>query len=113
MPSGPSLISFASPLPKAVRNLVRDYYASMVKRSLKENEEIRSMDKANRRTLQTKGEISQERKEKYETAVAAFNKLWANTQQMSDLLDQPLPELPTIEIKDDFDVLEEVSDCVY
>ena len=71
------------------------------------------MDKANRRTLQTKGEISQERKEKYEAAVAAFNKLWANTQQMSDLLDQPLPELPTIEIKDDFDVLEEVSDCEY
>lgn len=95
---------------KACRNLIREYYTSLVKRSLKENEDIRSMDKANRRTLQTKGELSQERKEKYEAAVTAFNKLWINTQQLADILDQPLPELPTIEVKDDFDVLEEANE---
>lgn len=52
------------------------------------------MEQHNRRLLQTRGELSQERIQLGENLATGLSKLLANAQQMAELLDEPLPELP-------------------
>lgn len=52
------------------------------------------MEQHNRRLLQTRGELSQERLQLQENLATGLSKLLANAQQMAELLDEPLPELP-------------------
>ncbi|KAL5014942.1 hypothetical protein ScPMuIL_009212 [Solemya velum] len=84
---------------KACRNLLKEYYTSLCKHLTKEYKELRSMERQNRRILQSKGELNVERKEKYDAAYAVYQKLHLNTATFADLLDEDLPELPEEEIK--------------
>lgn len=76
-----------------VRQLLRDYFNSLSKHLVKDHEEIQEFEKQNVRILQTKGELSQERKEKLEILQISFDKLLTATQSFSDILDENLPEL--------------------
>lgn len=86
---------------KACRNLLKDYYSSLCKHLLQDCKEVRNMEKQNRRVLQTKGELSTERKEKFESAQQSFQKLLANATTLADVLDEDLPPLPEDELKAD------------
>lgn len=52
-----------------------------------------NMTKNIRRTMECKGEISTEKREKCEVMQASFDKLLASAQSLSELLGEPLPEL--------------------
>lgn len=49
-----------------VRSLLRDYYNSLCRHSLKEHLDLQAFEKQNRKILQTKGELSKERRDKFE-----------------------------------------------
>ncbi|GAB6029878.1 Regulator of nonsense transcripts upf2, variant 2 [Chamberlinius hualienensis] len=79
---------------KNVRSLLKEYYSSLCKHLTKDYKEMQAMKRQNRRILETKGELSTERKDKFEAAESNFHKLFANTQQLSDALDEDMPPLP-------------------
>ncbi|XP_032784927.2 regulator of nonsense transcripts 2 isoform X2 [Daphnia magna] len=76
-----------------VRNLLREYYSSLCKHLIQDHKELQNFERQNRRILQTKGELSNERKEKQEVLNQSFAKLLNMTQQFADVLAEELPEL--------------------
>ena len=54
---------------------------------------MQNFERQNRRILQTKGELSNERKDKQEVMCQNYAKLLNTTQQFADILDEPMPEL--------------------
>lgn len=79
---------------KGLKNLLKDYYKTLCVHAVKEHKLLQNQDRQNRRTLQTKGELPKDRKEKFEAKQIEWQKLWSATQQMADILDEDLPELP-------------------
>ncbi|XP_037077123.1 regulator of nonsense transcripts 2-like [Pollicipes pollicipes] len=79
---------------KNVRQLFKDYYASVSRHLVKEHQTLISVQRANRHALQTKGELSAERQERQQQAEASYRKLLVSTEQLAELVDEPLPELP-------------------
>ncbi|EFA00043.2 regulator of nonsense transcripts 2 [Tribolium castaneum] len=94
---------FDIPIPKStflppekqqnVRTLLRDYYVSLSKHLVKDHQEIQNFEKQNMRILQTKGELSQERKDKLEALQTSYDKLLASTQSFAEILDEDMPTL--------------------
>ncbi|RZB40617.1 regulator of nonsense transcripts 2, partial [Asbolus verrucosus] len=76
-----------------VRALLRDYYISLSKHLVKDHQEIQNFEKQNMRILQTKGELSQERKDKLESLQSAYDKLLTSTQSFAEILDEDMPTL--------------------
>lgn len=76
-----------------VRGLLKDYYLSLSKHLVKDHQELQNFEKQNVKILQTKGELSQERKEKLETMQLNYEKLLVNTQSFAETLDEDLPIL--------------------
>nr|KAG5696425.1 hypothetical protein BaRGS_020962 [Batillaria attramentaria] len=63
---------------------------------------------------ETKGELSQERRETHETAYNNFQKLYSSASALADLLDEDMPEFPVDENMDDgggtFDIFNPLKD---
>ncbi|XP_039960408.1 regulator of nonsense transcripts 2 [Bactrocera tryoni] len=78
-----------------LRGLLKDYFKNLCKHLISEQQELLNMTKTIRRTMESKGEISNDKKEKCELMQANFDKLLSSAQTLSDLLDEPLPELTT------------------
>ncbi|KAJ8931717.1 hypothetical protein NQ314_015335 [Rhamnusium bicolor] len=76
-----------------VRTLLKDYYVSLSKHLVRDHQEMQNFEKQNMRILQTKGELSQERKDKLEQLQSAYEKLLTNTQHFSEILDEDMPML--------------------
>ncbi|KAG8271347.1 Regulator of nonsense transcripts upf2 [Homalodisca vitripennis] len=55
---------------------------------------MQAFERKNRRILQTKGELSTERKERGEALAALFQKLFNGTLNFAEALDEDVPELP-------------------
>ncbi|KAF0308344.1 Regulator of nonsense transcripts 2 [Amphibalanus amphitrite] len=79
---------------KNVRQLFKDYYASVAKHLVGEHQALLNVQRSNRHALQTKGELSAERQERLQQAESSYRKLLASTEQLAELVDEPLPELP-------------------
>ncbi|XP_064632125.1 regulator of nonsense transcripts 2-like [Lineus longissimus] len=79
---------------KACRKLFTDYYNSLSRHVVRDHKNLKAMEKNNMRTLLTKGELSNERKEKFEAAQQNYQKLLSNAIQFADILDEEMPELP-------------------
>lgn len=77
-----------------LRNLLKDYFFGLNKHLKSEHKEYQSVQRLNRKILESKGELSNERKEKFEALQISFEKLLTSAQTMSDLLNEPLSELP-------------------
>lgn len=58
------------------------------------SQELLQVEQQNRRLLQTRGELSQERMTLAENLAVSLSKLLANAQQMAELLDEDVPVLP-------------------
>ncbi|XP_059153524.1 regulator of nonsense transcripts 2-like isoform X2 [Physella acuta] len=86
---------------KGCRNLLKDYYASLVKHVTTAHKELKSMERHNRKIMQSKGEISTDKKEAYEAAFAVFQKLSSSATVLADLLDEDFPEFPQEEYTED------------
>lgn len=77
-----------------LRNLLKDYYTRLVKHLKNEHKEYQSAIRLHKKILESKGEVSNDRKEKLEMLQNNFDKLLTSAQTMSDLLNESLPELP-------------------
>ncbi|XP_052781372.1 regulator of nonsense transcripts 2-like isoform X2 [Mya arenaria] len=86
---------------KGCRNLLKDYYTSLCKHLLADHKNLKNMEKQNRKTLLTKGELSQDRKERFEEMYNNYQKLFSNSLVFTDLLDEDMPDLPEDDMKDD------------
>ncbi|GFO15397.1 regulator of nonsense transcripts 2-like [Plakobranchus ocellatus] len=62
---------------------------------------LKALERQNRKIMQTKGEISAERRDDYENAFASFQKLLASSTVLADLLDEDIPEFPQEEYTED------------
>ena len=78
---------------KIVQLLLKDYYSNIVKKYHKDFNELKSTEKTNYRILMTKGEVFAERKKKVEEMNVTFKKLQTHVEQLSDLLDEDIPQL--------------------
>lgn len=76
-----------------VRTLLRDYYSSLTKHLVRDNKEMIDYERQNHRILHSKGELSQERKEKLEALQGSFDKLLTAVQSFADILGENIPEL--------------------
>ncbi|XP_020615608.1 regulator of nonsense transcripts 2-like isoform X2 [Orbicella faveolata] len=78
----------------AIQQLLLTYYKSLANHLLKAHKDLQNREKQNRQTLMTKGELHPERKEAFEKAQKAYEKLLANTSSLADILDVDMPDLP-------------------
>ncbi|XP_014679129.1 PREDICTED: LOW QUALITY PROTEIN: regulator of nonsense transcripts 2-like, partial [Priapulus caudatus] len=76
---------YAAEKQRGIRNLLNDYYQSLCRHLDASHKELQAMERQNRRILHTKGELSQERRERHEAAIVAYQKLLTNTQAFSIL----------------------------
>ena len=77
---------------KNVQQLLKDYYSNIVKKYLKDFNELKTVEKTNYRILMTKGEVFTERKKKLEEMNVTFKKLQTHVEQLSDILDEDMPQ---------------------
>ena len=77
---------------KNVQQLLKDYYSNIVKKYLKDFKELKTVEKTNYRILMTKGEVFTERKKKLEEMNVTFKKLQTHVEQLSDILDEDMPQ---------------------
>jgi hypothetical protein len=61
---------------------------------LQSKNELNGFEKASRKMLMTRGEVPKERIDKGEVLKTTFSKVLVNVQQLADLLDENVPELP-------------------
>lgn len=77
-----------------LKNLLRDYYTTLCKHIKSEHKDLQTAERGNKKIMESKGEISNDRREKLELMQSNFEKLLTSTQTMSDLLNEEMPELP-------------------
>ncbi|KAK9720823.1 MIF4G domain [Popillia japonica] len=103
---------FEVPVPKSsflppekqqnVRTLLKEYYNSLAKHLVKDHNEMQEFEKQNHRIMQTKGELSQERRDKVESLQVSYDKLLNSTQNFAEILDENMPVLrETVVLKDE------------
>ncbi|CAG9566638.1 unnamed protein product [Danaus chrysippus] len=76
----------------AVRSLLKDYFLSLTKHLLAERAQLQALHAANQRTLHTRGELSQERKDQLEQHQATYDKLLVGAQNFAEVLGEDLGE---------------------
>lgn len=76
-----------------LQQLLKDYYATLTKHLKGEHKELQIAERSKRKQIQSKGEISQEKRDQLEALQASYDKLLSSTQVLADLLSQPMPEL--------------------
>lgn len=94
-----------------VKALLKDYFQSISKHLIRDHREMQEFEKQNRRILQTKGEVSQERKEKLESMHIAFDKFLASAQSFAEVLDEDMPELKAQSVSKDDEVSTPIICC--
>lgn len=77
-----------------VRNLLRDYHQTVCKHLKQEHKELQAAERSKRKQMESKGEISAERREQFELMTSNYDKLLQSTATLSDLLNENMPELP-------------------
>jgi len=81
-------------LKKQIRQMLIDYFSKLSTFLVDEHKQMQKQDQLMKRTLENRGEINQEMKEKHDQVTNTFQKLLQNTETLADLLDQSMPELP-------------------
>ncbi|KAI8428186.1 hypothetical protein MSG28_002421 [Choristoneura fumiferana] len=75
-----------------VRTLLRDYFATLSRHLLEERAQLQALHAANQRTLRTRGELSQERREQLDQHQATYDKLLIGAQSFAEVLGEELGE---------------------
>ncbi|XKL68056.1 hypothetical protein PGB90_003547 [Kerria lacca] len=99
---------------RTVKLLLTDYYTSLCNNLIKEHKELRSYEKQNKKILQTKGELNNDRKEKLESMLTSFQKLQTVVQNFAEILDENIPVLQTekeTKLQDDIVLTEENTEA--
>ncbi|CAF1357416.1 unnamed protein product [Rotaria sordida] len=91
-------IFHSNELKQQIRTMLNDYFQKLSVYLIDEYKQLQKQEQLMKRTMENRGEINQEIKDKYEQANTTFQKLLQNTETMADLLEQPMPELPIEEV---------------
>jgi regulator of nonsense transcripts 2 len=75
-------------------NLFDDYYKGVEVHLVKMHKAFRKMERHNNEILFSKGDLSDETKQRFEKAQKVYEKLLNHTQSLSDALDKDMPDLP-------------------
>lgn len=87
---------------RALRSCLKEYYNIFCNHTINLHEELNQLDLQNKRVITTKGELSRERKERFEAKQIECQKSYNIVLQLSDILDESLPSLPVLDsCKDD------------
>lgn len=95
---------------QALRGLLKEYFKTLSTHLLSEHQEIQSISRGIRKALESKGEVSDERKEKCELMQQQFDKFLTSAQTLSDLINEPLPVLPKDKEEISGTVLDSISE---
>lgn len=95
---------------QALRGLLKEYFKTLSHHLLNEHQEIQTLSRAIRKALESKGEVSDEKKEKCELMQQQFDKFLTSAQVLSDLINEPLPILPIDKEEIAGTVLDSISD---
>lgn len=77
-----------------VRNLLRDYHQTVCKHLKQEHKDLQSAERSKRKAMESRGEISNAKREQLDMMTSNFEKLYQSTITLSDLLNENMPELP-------------------
>lgn len=77
-----------------VRTLLRDYHQTVCKHLKQEHKDLQSAELSKRKAMETRGEISNNKREKLELMLSNYEKLFQSTITLSDLLNENMPEIP-------------------
>ncbi|KAI9106044.1 armadillo-type protein [Phlyctochytrium arcticum] len=78
----------------ALQAIMTDYFQSAARRLVREHKHIRKVEKANHEHYIARGEINEDRRERYERDVKAYDKFFSSTQTLAQSLKADMPELP-------------------
>lgn len=95
---------------QALRGLLKQYFKTLSNHLLTEHQEIQTISRGIRKALESKGEVSEERKEKCELMQQQFEKFLTSAQTLSDLINESLPDLPVDKEEIAGTVLDSISD---
>lgn len=73
-----------------VRNILREYEACLCQALVTMHKDLGGLERANRRLLLTRGEVSDERQERVEKLRLEYGKLTASAEQMADLVEEEM-----------------------
>ncbi|CAF3326315.1 unnamed protein product [Rotaria sp. Silwood1] len=91
-------IFHSNELKQQIRQMLNDYFQKLSIYLIDEYKQLQKQEQLMKRTMENRGEINQEIKDKYDQANTTFQKLLQNTETMADLLEQTMPELPVEEV---------------
>lgn len=77
-----------------VRNLLRDYHQTVCKHLKQEHKDLQGAERSKRKAMESRGEISNNKREQLELMTSNYEKLYQSTITLSDLLNENMPELP-------------------
>ncbi|CAG0895701.1 unnamed protein product [Cyprideis torosa] len=80
-----------------LKNGLRDYYQMLSRQLLREHEDLHRFEKQSRRILTTRGDLPNDRQEKFASMTASYSKLLHSVQSLADVIDEEVPELPQAE----------------
>ncbi|XP_053664077.1 regulator of nonsense transcripts 2 [Anopheles marshallii] len=80
-----------------LRNLLRDYYQSLAEHLRSEHRQVQLAEKSRRKMLQSKGEVTAEKREQLAQLQASYEKLHASTSTLADLLGEAMPQLEELQ----------------
>nr|CAD7416134.1 unnamed protein product [Timema poppensis] len=75
-----------------MKSLFKKYHVLLCRRLLRENREVVRLVRENKRILQTRGEVSAERRERGLTLLLSFKKLHKNCLELAEYLDEEIPQ---------------------
>ncbi|RKO91807.1 armadillo-type protein [Blyttiomyces helicus] len=78
----------------SVRAILLEYFTAVQRRLVRDQKRVRQIDNSNNEHFIARGEINEERQERYEKALKSYEKLLESTQVLADYLDQEMPDLP-------------------
>ncbi|CAF4639441.1 unnamed protein product, partial [Rotaria socialis] len=81
-------------LKQQIRQMLEEYFQRLSVYLVDEHKQLQKQGQLMKRTMENRGEINQEIKDKYEQTNTTFQKLLQNTETIADLLEQTMPELP-------------------
>uniref|UniRef100_H2Z6M3 MIF4G domain-containing protein n=1 Tax=Ciona savignyi TaxID=51511 RepID=H2Z6M3_CIOSA len=79
---------------KIFYTVLTDYWNSVHEHLLQMHKELQGIERRNRHILQNKGELHEEKSKEYSDKHAAYTKLLFSCNQLADLLDVDVPDLP-------------------
>jgi len=97
---------------RPVRNILSDYHSCLVASLLNVHKDLALTERANRKQLMTRGEISADRKEKAENLTQEFEKLKGFTEQMAEAMGEEMVEMPKLETEKDEEDEQELANDV-